>query len=660
MYTYLSHIDSPADLKKLKPEQLPALAEEIRHFLLQTVSETGGHLGSNLGTVELSIALHYCFDSPNDKIIWDVGHQAYTHKILTGRRDRFNTQRQYKGLSGFPKRSESEHDAFGVGHSSTSISAGLGMAAAASLAGTRNHAIAVIGDGSLTGGMAFEALNQAGHLKKNLIVILNDNEMSISKNVGAFSSFISRKLTGRYFRDLKKEMQGLLLNIPAIGTDILHFARRAENSLKGFLTPGSLFEALGFDYLGPLEGHNLEQLVEVFNNINELDGPLLVHVMTTKGKGYKPAEETPHKYHGVGAFDIATGKGAPKPAVKSYTDVFGETIVQLAEQDPQVVGITAAMPDGTGLNIFAERFPDRFFDVGIAEQHAMTFAAGLAADGFRPVTAIYSTFLQRAYDQVFHDICLQKLPVTIAMDRAGVVGDDGPTHHGVFDYSFLRHLPGLTIMAPKDENELRHMLSTAVNSGAPMALRYPRGAGYGVTMDAELKTLEIGKGELLLEGDDLCIVAIGSTVYPALQAAELLKQQGIKAGVVNARFVKPLDTELILSVARTTGCIVTVEENALQGGFGSAVLELLSDNGLQDVRVKRLGIPDYYVEHGSQAQLRKDLGIDAEGIAASVQKLVAEKTKISLQSTTVTTSILQTDASDSSAFHQEMQLKGYK
>jgi 1-deoxy-D-xylulose-5-phosphate synthase len=618
----LETINNPADLKKLKPEQLPALAEELRQFLLETVSTTGGHLGSNLGTVELSIALHYCFNSPQDKIIWDVGHQAYTHKILTGRREAFSTQRQYKGLSGFPKRCESEHDAFGVGHSSTSISAGLGMAAAADLAGTKNHAIAIIGDGSLTGGMAFEALNQAGHLKKNLIVILNDNEMSISKNVGAFSSFISRKMTGRYFRDLKKEMQGLLRNIPAIGTDILHFAKRAENSLKGFLTPGSLFEALGFDYLGPLDGHDLAQLVEVFTNINELDGPLLVHVMTTKGKGYKPAEDTPHKYHGVGAFDIATGKGAAKAAVTSYTDVFGATMVQLAEQDPRIVAITAAMPDGTGLNTFAERFPKRFFDVGIAEQHGMTFAAGLAADGFRPVTAIYSTFVQRAYDQVFHDICLQKLPVTIAMDRGGLVGDDGPTHHGVFDLSYLRHLPGITLMAPKDENELRHMLKTAIYSGAPMALRYPRGAGFGVEMDSELKTLEIGKGELLAEGDDLCIIAIGSTVLPALYAAESLRKKGIAASVVNARFVKPLDEELILSVARRTGRIVTVEENALQGGFGSAVLELLFDNGLQDVRIKRLGIPDRYIEQGSQAQLRKDLNIDAEGIALAVEEFV--------------------------------------
>ena len=613
----LETITSPSDLKKLKPEQLPELAAEVREFLLKTVSATGGHLASNLGTVELSIALHYCFDSPNDKIIWDVGHQAYTHKILTGRRDRFHTQRQYKGISGFPKRCESEHDAFGVGHSSTSISAGLGMAAAASLDGNRNHAIAVIGDGSLTGGMAFEALNQAGHLKKNLIVILNDNEMSISKNVGAFSAFISRKMTGRYYRDLKKEMQVVLKSIPAFGTDILQFARRAENSLKGFLTPGSLFEALGFDYLGPLDGHDLPQLVEVFNNINELDGPLLVHIMTTKGKGYQPAEETPAKFHGVGAFDLATGKSGVKAAAKSYTDLFGETMVQLAEEDPKIIAITAAMPDGTGLNLFSQRFPDRFFDVGIAEQHAMTFAAGLAADGFRPVAAIYSTFVQRAYDQVFHDICLQNLPVTIAMDRAGLVGDDGPTHHGVFDLSYLRHLPGITVMAPKDENELRHMLKTAVYSGRPMSLRYPRGAGYGVPLDLELKCIEIGKGEQLLDGDDLTIVAIGSTVYPALQAAEALKEKGIAAGVVNARFVKPLDAELILGAARRTGRVMTVEENVLQGGFGSAVLELLYDNDLQNVKVRRLGLPDRYIEQGSQAQLRKDVGIDAEGIAVA-------------------------------------------
>ncbi|HPX61863.1 MAG TPA: 1-deoxy-D-xylulose-5-phosphate synthase [Deltaproteobacteria bacterium] len=615
----LKTINSPADLKKLKPEQLPQLAGEVRQFLLETVSTTGGHLASNLGVVELTIALHYCFDSPNDKIIWDVGHQAYTHKILTGRRDSFHTQRQYKGLSGFPKRCESEHDAFGVGHSSTSISAGLGMATAASLANSSNHAIAVIGDGSLTGGMAFEALNQAGHLKKNLIVILNDNEMSISKNVGAFSSFISRKMSGKYYRDLKKEMQGLLSHIPAIGSDILHFARRAENSLKSFLTPGALFEALGLDYVGPINGHDLPQLINVLNSASQLEGPLLLHVMTTKGKGYTPAEETPDKFHGVGAFDITTGKSAPKAAARTYTDVFSETMLELAEKDPKIVAITAAMPEGTGLKKFSERFPDRFFDVGIAEQHAMTFAAGLAVDGFRPVTAIYSTFVQRAYDQVFHDICLQKLPVTIAMDRAGLVGDDGPTHHGVMDFSYLRHLPGITLMAPKDENELRHMLKTAICHDGPIVVRYPRGNGYGVEMDHKLQTLEIGRGEQLIDGTDLCIIAIGATVQPACMAAEQLMAKDISAGVINARFVKPLDAGLILAAARKTGHILTVEENLLQGGFGSAVLELLYDNNMQDVRVKRLGIPDQFVEHGSQVQLRKDMGIDADGIAASAE-----------------------------------------
>lgn len=615
----LETIQSPADLKLLSLEQLPALADEVREFLLATVSETGGHLGSNLGAVELTMALHYCFTTPKDKIIWDVGHQAYTHKLLTGRRDRFATQRQYKGISGFPKRTESEHDAFGVGHASTSISAALGMAVADALDKQHNKVIAVIGDGSLTGGIAFEGLNQAGHLKKNLVVVLNDNEMSISKNVGAFSAFVSRKMTTRHFRELKKEMKELLTNIPAFGKDILKFARRAENSLKGFLTPGALFEALGFDYIGPIDGHDLPALIEVFNNAQEFDGPLLVHVMTTKGKGYHPAETMPDKFHGVGAFDLSTGKAPAKAASLSYTEVFGCTLVELAKEDPRVVAITAAMPDGTGLNYFAEALPERFFDVGIAEQHGVCFAAGLAADGFRPVTAIYSSFMQRAYDQVFHDVCLQNLPVVIAMDRGGLVGDDGPTHHGVFDLSFMRHLPGLTFMAPKDENELRHMLKTAISLNKPVALRYPRGAGYGVPLDKELQVLPIGKGELLQEGNDLTIIGIGSTVMPALKAAEQLAEHGIKAGVINARFIKPLDADLILGQARTTGKIMTVEENVLQGGFGSAVLELLQDNGLSQVKVKRLGIPDRYIEQGTQAQLRKDVGIDADGIIAAAQ-----------------------------------------
>ncbi|HEY6008287.1 MAG TPA: 1-deoxy-D-xylulose-5-phosphate synthase [Geobacteraceae bacterium] len=618
MSKLLDTINSPADLKRLDQEQLLALAAEVRAFLLETVSRTGGHLASNLGCVELTLALHYCFDSPADKLIWDVGHQAYTHKIVTGRRAQFHTQRQYKGISGFPKRSESPHDAFGAGHSSTSISAGLGMATATSLKNDTSKVIAVIGDGSLTAGMAFEALNQAGHLRKNLIVILNDNEMSISKNVGAFSAFISRKLTGNYYRGLKKEMQTLIKGIPAVGGNILHFARKAEHSLKGFLTPSTLFEALGFDYIGPLPGHDLPQLIEVLGNVRTLEGPVLVHVMTTKGKGYAPAEENPAQFHGVGPFDVKTGKvtGA-KGGAQSYTTIFGATMVKLAAEDERLVAITAAMPDGTGLTPFARTYPERFFDVGIAEQHALTFAAGLACEGLRPVAAIYSSFTQRAYDQLFHDICLQKLPVTVALDRAGLVGDDGPTHHGVFDFSYLRHLPEMTVMAPKDENELQHMVKTAIEAGRPMALRYPRGNGYGVPLDAAPVALPLGRGELLAEGDDLAIVAIGSTVYPALEAATLLKAQGINAAVINARFVKPLDRELILAWARRTGALLTAEENALQGGFGSAVLELLADEGVADVRVKRLGIPDRYIEQGSQAQLRADLGLDAAGIAAA-------------------------------------------
>ncbi len=628
MYKLLEKINSPADLKKLTEEELGTLAAEVRQFLLETVAVTGGHLASNLGCVELTLALHYCFDSPQDRIIWDVGHQAYTHKIITGRRDQFHTQRQYQGISGFPKRSESPHDPFGAGHSSTSISAGLGMAVGADLKGAENRSIAVIGDGSMTAGMAFEALNQAGHLRKNLIVILNDNEMSISKNVGAFSAFVSRKLSGSYYRELKKEMQGLLEHIPSIGGHILRFARRAENSLKGFLTPGALFEALGFEYIGPLQGHNLPQLVEVLRNVRSLEGPVLVHVITTKGKGYPPAEENPDQFHGVGPFDVATGKvrGA-KGGPKSYTAIFGDTMVRLAAEDEKIIAITAAMPDGTGLTPFARAFPSRFFDVGIAEQHAMTFAAGLAAEGFRPVAAIYSSFTQRAYDQVFHDICLQKLPVTLALDRAGLVGDDGPTHHGVFDLSYLRHLPEMTLMAPKDENELQHMIKTALYSDRPVAVRYPRGAGLGISMDEEPAVLALGRGELLNEGGDVAIIAIGVTVYPALEAATLLKEKGIRATVINARFVKPLDRDLILGEARRTGQIVTVEENALQGGFGSAVLELLEEERLTGIRVKRVGIPDRYIEQGSQAQLRKDLGLDAAGIAATVEAFLAGKNK---------------------------------
>ena len=617
----LASIASPADLQQLEIEQLPGLAAEIRQFLLETVSETGGHLGSNLGAVELTLALHYCFNTPKDKIIWDVGHQAYTHKILTGRRDRFHTQRQYKGISGFPKRSESIHDAFGVGHASTSISAGLGMAVAADLDHDPSRVIAVIGDGSMTGGIAFEGLNQSGHLKKNLIVVMNDNEMSISKNVGAFSAFISRKLNNRHYRDLKKEMKELFSNIPSFGKDILKFARRAENSLKGFLTPGALFEALGFDYIGPIDGHDLPNLIEVFRSAREIEGPLLIHVMTTKGKGYLPAETKPDKFHGVSSFNLDTGTAQKKPSAASYTDYFGRTLCELAQSNDKIVAITAAMPDGTGLTPFAERFPTRFFDVGIAEQHAVCFAAGLAANGYRPVVAIYSSFMQRAYDQVFHDVCLQNLPVTIAMDRGGLVGDDGPTHHGVFDYSFIRHLPGIVCMAPKDEAELRDMLATALTHPGPVALRYPRGAGQGVPCDAAPTPLPIGVAERLREGNDLTIIAIGHPVAAALLAAETVSGLGISCGVINARFVKPLDSQMILAAA-AHGPIITVEENVLQGGFGSAVLELLHDQGMTRHPVKRLGIGDRFIEQGPQDQLRHDVGIDHDGIVQAIQSLV--------------------------------------
>ncbi len=624
MSAILETINSPADLKKLSVEQLPPLADEIRRFLLENLSQTGGHLSSNLGSVELTVALHYCFDSPKDRFIWDVGHQAYTHKILTGRREQFPGLRKSGGISGFPSRSESLHDAFGTGHSSTSISAGLGMAVASSLKGTDNRTIAIIGDGSLTGGIAFEALNQAGHLNKNLIVVLNDNELSISKNVGAFSTFVSRKMTSSYYRSLRKEMASLLASIPAFGNNILQFARRAEHSLKGFLTPAALFEALGFEYLGPLPGHDLPKMIDIFKNLRNLEGPVLVHVLTRKGHGYPPSEKEPVKFHSVGPFDPQTGSlSLPKSAPQTFTSIFGETLVQLGKEDSKIVAITAAMPEGTGLTPFANAFPSRFFDVGIAEQHALTFAAGLAIEGFRPVVAIYSTFAQRSYDQLFHDICLQKLPVTIVMDRSGVVGNDGPTHHGVFDFSFIRHLPDMTVMAPKDENELRRMLKTAIYSNRPISIRYPRGAACGLKPEKELRELPLGKGEELKSGEDVAMIAIGTSVYPALEAAQELETAGIRATVVNARFVKPLDRELLLAVATRCGKVVTIEENVLQGGFGSAVMELFADEQITGLRFKRIGIPDRFIEHGSQAELRRNLGLDADGIASTVKKFLS-------------------------------------
>jgi 1-deoxy-D-xylulose-5-phosphate synthase len=608
-----------AALKALPEDQLPKLAQELRDVIVNTVAETGGHLGSSLGVVELTIALHRVFDSPKDKIVWDVGHQAYAHKLLTGRYERFKTLRQLDGVSGFPKCSESEHDAFGVGHSSTSISAALGMATARDANGTNEKIVAVIGDGSLTAGMAFEALNQAGHLKKNLLVILNDNEMSISPNVGALSSFFSRQLTSDFFVRLKRETENFLDSVPKIGKDLRRLAKKAEEAVKGFLTPGMLFEAFDFDYVGPIDGHKLEELLPTLENITHMDGPVLMHVVTKKGKGYPPAEENPHLYHGVGPFDPATGeikKGSPGPP--SYTAVFGQTLTDLAEKDDRIVAITAAMLEGTGLAPFAERFPDRCFDVGIAEQHAVTYAAGMATLGIKPVLAIYSTFLQRAYDNVLHDVCLQNLPVTFALDRGGLVGADGPTHHGVFDLSYLRHIPNLVFMIPRDENYLRHSLATALAYDGPFAFRYPRGSGTGVAPE-EPRELTIGKAEKLRNGQDGVIFAVGALVQEALAAAETLADEGLKIAVVDPVFLKPLDRDLLVAEATGNGPVFTLEENVLEGGFGSAVLEMLCDAGVH-VPVTRIGLPDKFVEQGSQSELRSRYGIDAAGVVKVIKK----------------------------------------
>ncbi len=621
----LPQIDSPADLKSLDEGQLPFLAQEVRQAIINTVSKNGGHLASSLGAVELTIALHYVFDTPRDKIIWDVGHQAYVHKLLTGRRDQFHTLRQAGGVSGFLKRAESPYDTFDAGHSSTSISAALGITAAKCLKGERSKVIAVIGDGSLTAGLAFEGLNQAGHLDKDLIVVLNDNEMSISKNVGALSSYLSRKLAGRTMVRFKKDIERRLKSLSGVGENIIQVLKKVEESFKGFFTPGMLFEALKFQYIGPISGHDFSELIPTFRNLEHLDGPILVHVLTKKGKGYRPAEEQPELYHGVGPFDVETGEIITGPnCPMSYTKVFGNTLIRLATEDKKIVTITAAMPEGTGLNDFCQKFPKRFFDVGIAEQHAVTFAAGLASEGLSPVVAIYSTFLQRAYDQIAHDVCLSNLPVTFALDRGGIVGEDGPTHHGLFDFAYLRHLPNMVVMAPKDENELQHMIYTAVKHPGPVAVRYPRGAGEGVPLDQCLKSLPVGKGEVVREGDDLLILAIGVTVNVAIRAAQSLEQLGIRTTVVNCRFVKPLDEDLIVSKAERSKGILTVEEHVLDGGFGSAILELFERRDISGKPVKRIGIPDCFVEHGSQKVLRARYGLTPESITEAALSLAKD------------------------------------
>jgi 1-deoxy-D-xylulose-5-phosphate synthase len=617
----LHHIDSPADLRRLPREQVEQVADEIRQEILDQVSQTGGHLASSLGAVELITAIHYVFDTPNDRLVLDVGHQGYPHKMLTGRRVGFDRIGQADGISKFLRRSESEFDHFGAGHAGTSISAALGMARGKHHRGEDGLVVALIGDGAMTAGMAFEALNHAGDLEEsNLIVVLNDNEMSISPNVGAMSSYLSRKLSAPMVRRMKGWAKEFLGSMPG---DMIHWARKAEESLKVFFSPGLLFEALGFRYVGPIQGHRMDVVLETLENAREMclkgSGPVLVHALTEKGHGYAPAEADPLKYHGVGRFDVASGvfeKSAP--AAPSYTKVFSDTLCRLAKEDERIVAITAAMAPGTGLDQFQRKFPDRFYDVGIAEQHGITFAAGLATEGLKPVAAIYSTFLQRAYDQVLHDVCLQNLDVTMALDRAGLVGADGATHQGLYDVAYLRNLPNVVVMAPKDENELQHMLATAIGYPGPAAIRFPRGAGEGVALDPDVKALVLGEAELLRDGDDVLIAAYGTVVHPALEAAQELAGRGISAAVLNARFVKPLDLGRLLPLAEKCRAIVTVEEHSAMGGFGSAVLEALAGAGIRKP-VKVVGVGDQLVEHGES---RESVGLGSSAIAAAAERLL--------------------------------------
>ena len=621
---FLEKINSPKDLKKISRKDLPILASELREVIIDVVSKNGGHLAPSLGAVELAIAIHYVFNAPEDKIIWDVGHQSYAHKLLTGRREQFHTLRQYNGISGFTRMSESPFDAFSTGHSSTSISAGLGIACGKCLKKENSKVIAVIGDGSMTAGLAYEGLNQAGDINKNILVILNDNDMSIAHNVGAVSSLLSRTFSSKYLQDFKKEVGDFLKSLPKFGDDIYHFAKRSKESFKTFITPGMLFEAFNFEYFGPINGHKLDHLIDILNNVKCLNEPVLLHVTTKKGKGYLPSEKNPVHFHGIGCFNADTGESINKDcSVPTYTQVFGRALLEFASQDPKIVAVTAAMPEGTGLSDFARTYPDRFFDVGIAEQHAVTFAAGLATEGFRPVVAIYSTFLQRAYDQILHDVCIENIPVIFAIDRGGIVGEDGATHNGVFDLTYLRCLPNMVLMAPKDENELCRMLKTAIDYNGPIAIRYPRGMAEGVVSeDTNSRPLPIGKAEVLTKGDDVVIFGIGRSVNEALSAHAMLKEHDISATVVNCRFVKPIDADLIGMLSKKIPRIVTVEENARQGGFGSAVMECLSDQGITGFRLKCIGIPDTFVEHGPQDFLRSKYGIDAPAIFKAAKHLM--------------------------------------
>jgi 1-deoxy-D-xylulose-5-phosphate synthase len=625
---FLPEINSPADLRRLRVEDLQEVADEVRQFIIDTCSRVGGHTGASLGAVELAVAMHYVFDTPHDRLVWDVGHQAYAHKILTGRRDELHTIKQYGGLSGFLRREESEYDTFGAGHASTSLSAALGMAVARDTKKEDFHVCALIGDSSVAGGMAMEAINQAGHLKSRLIVLLNDNEMSIAPAVGALSGYLNRIKEAQSYQHLKEEIGDALESVPHFGERLRRAAKSVKDAIAAAVLPGALVNELGFKYIGYVDGHNVPMLVRALEEAKKIDdGPVIVHALTTKGKGFPNPEKNYYAYHATGPFDPATGLPykSNKVAPPMYTQVFGRTMCELMAKDERIIALTAAMPDGTGVDAVLDKFPDRAYDVGIAEQHAITFCAGMACEGLKPVAAIYSTFLQRAFDQVIHDVCLQNLDVTLAMDRAGIVGADGPTHHGLLDIAYLRGYPNIVLMAPKDEAEMRDMMLTAINHPGPAAIRYPRGNGIGVDISSEPAEIEIGRAEVLRDGGEVAIIAYGSMVNPAVQAAERLAADGIDCTVVNARFVKPLDSELITSLAAERKLIVTVEDAYLAGGFGSAVLELLEEKGIADkVRVVRLGVPDQIVTHGDPKILLGQFGLDVDGIYKKVTESMAE------------------------------------
>jgi 1-deoxy-D-xylulose-5-phosphate synthase len=619
MHKILNAIHGPEDLKKLSVKELSELATEIRALILKIVSKNGGHLSPNLGVVEITLALHRVFDSPRDKIIWDVGHQCYTHKILTGRKDEFSSLRQFNGLYGFPSREESEHDVYNTGHASTALSAALGLAVARDKGKADYEVVAVVGDGSLTGGMAWEALNQIGHHRPKLIIILNYNEMSISPNVGALSKYLSYLVSGQHYLRIKDQVKSILKHIPAVGWPVIKVARAVEEAFKKVFFPGLVFEELGIRYIGPVQGHSLGSLIEVFKKAKDYGGPVLIHCVTQKGRGYQPAQSNPARFHSASPFDIKTGKPKNQDKRPTYSSVFGKTLLEIAEKDKKIVAITAAMPEGTGLKLFGDKFPDRFFDVGIAEQHAVDFATGLSLSGFKPVVAVYSTFLQRAYDQLYHDVCLMDIPVVFVLDRAGIVSDDGPTHQGINDIVYLGHLPHMIVMAPKDENELQHMLFSALSYGHPTAIRFPKGKGYGVEMDKSLLDIPLGSGEILKEGKDV-LLALGSMVYPSLKAARRLEKEGINLAVVNARFAKPLDKESILGLVHNARTVITVEEAVKAGGFGSIVREFLDSEELYHIRFKSIGIPLEVYPLGKAEQIKKMYRLDEEGLVQEIKK----------------------------------------